>query len=151
MKEKSSKQELDRRVATVAHWMLSGHSTSDIRANVEKMWKVSSRQADNYIRKAYDRLKTDNEREFQQAKMFHLQARMNAYRDLLEEEARLKRSQTISDYGRAVALAALKSKTAAFLQDMAKIEGLYIEKVEHSGEVEQKIVYRLPDGTEVTM
>lgn len=113
--KKSSKVETDKRTRSVQEWMMQGHTTSDIVRQCTSNWSITPRQAYKYIRKAYEAFKESAEKDLEARRQFHIHSRLKIFRDL----------QGKNDSKPAgVALEILK--------DIAKLEGLYVEKVDHT-------------------
>jgi len=118
MSKRSDKVEMERRVRTVQEYILMDYPYADIVAQCIQKWGVCDRQAKRYIQDAYDSFKATLEKNFEKRLGFHLQRRMKLLRQLDPEERRTATGV------RAELLV---------LRDIAKLEGLYIEKHEFSG------------------
>lgn len=115
MNKKSSKIETDKRTRSVQEWMMQGHTTSDIVRQCTASWSITPRQVYKYIRKAYEAFKESAEKDLEARKQFHIHSRLKMFRDLRDKS---------SCKPAGVALEILK--------DIAKLEGLYVEKVDHT-------------------
>ena len=129
---KSNKAEITRRVRTVAEYLIQGYSASDIVRNVTVTWDIKERQAENYISKAYKLIHDEAVKSIADSKAFHLKARLDLYRDLMKERSKVLKGDT-DQKSKVWMLTQLESKIMDILKDMARIDGLYVERLEHSG------------------
>lgn len=56
-----TKIEKERRERQVQDWLIEGRSDLDIIADIKKEWQLSRKQADKYLKTAYDGFRKDNE------------------------------------------------------------------------------------------
>ncbi|MFZ4412461.1 MAG: hypothetical protein ACOYOV_05195 [Bacteroidales bacterium] len=120
----SSLIENEKRIRSVQEWLMSGQCTTDIITQCVNLYGISSRQAYTYLKKAYKEFKKISEEQIEERRSFHIEARLKLYRDLKDKNT---------------------SKSAAvavdILKDIAKLEGLYVEKQEIT----------MPDGLVITV
>ena len=120
-----------RRIKTVTQWLIEGHSHADICHNVSLNWGVDQRQAKRYIADAFVLFKDEVILDIADSRAFHQKARMVAYKELVSEREKVKKNKGLDSYKRVQMLAMLTNQITALLKDMAKIDGLYVEKHEH--------------------
>lgn len=113
MNKKSTNLELDKRIRVVQEWMMQGFSSADIVRQIIVKYDLKERQAYKYIRKAYEAFREQAEKDIEARKQYHIQSRLKLFRDL-------KDKTSSKPAGTALAI----------LQDIAKLEGLYVEKTE---------------------
>lgn len=132
MSQKSTKIETDKRTRAVQEWMMQGHSSADIVRQCTAQWNITGRQAYKYIRKAYEAFRAQAENDIEARKQFHIHSRLKLFRDLQDKKASKPAG---------VAL--------AILQDIAKLEGLYVEKTEILVNDKQRIAALFPTEEEL--
>ncbi|KAF0193949.1 MAG: hypothetical protein FD166_3615, partial [Bacteroidetes bacterium] len=120
--QKSTKIETDKRTRAVQEWMMQGHSSSDIVRQCTAQWNITGRQAYKYIRKAYEAFREQAENDIEARKQFHIQSRLKLFRDLQDKKSSKPAGTAL-----------------AILQDIAKLEGLYVEKTEIVFDDKQRI------------
>lgn len=125
-RHRSDKIEFYNRIRTIQEWLLTGAPVSDICVNISRNWNVGDRQAFRYIKEARSLFIEQNKSEIEEKKAFHISARMKLYEISLKEKD-------------------LKTSLAV-LKDIADLEGLYVQKVEHSGAIETNVQILLPDN-----
>ncbi len=113
MSQKSTKVETDKRTRAVQEWMMQGHSSADIVRQCTAQWNITGRQAYKYIRKAYEAFREQAEKDMEARRQFHIQSRLKLFRDLQDKKSSKPAGTAL-----------------AILQDIAKLEGLYVEKTE---------------------
>ena len=129
---RSTEMEVARRIRTVAQWIVEGHSYTDICHNVTQTWGVEERQAKRYITEALDLFKEENEAELEQKVAFHKRARMDNYRLLVEQRTKTIKNENLTPYKKVQMVCMLSNQINAILRDIAKIDGVFIEKVDHT-------------------
>lgn len=132
MSQKSTKIETDKRTRAVQEWMMQGHSSADIVRQCTAQWNITGRQAYKYIRKAYEAFRAQAENDIEARKQFHIHSRLKLFRDLQDKKA-------CKPAGVALAI----------LQDIAKLEGLYVEKTEVTVNDKQRIAALFPTEEEL--
>ena len=110
---KADRQESERRVRQVSNWLLDGESTTDIVQYCANEWKLSQRQTYVYINKARTLWEEINSNEFVYNLNWHIQTR----RKLL--------NKCIKDGD--------KSNARQILNDLADIQGISRNRIEHTG------------------
>ncbi len=148
MAEKVTKIEKFRRIKTVSTWILKGHSHADIIQNISDNWGIDERQAYNYIKESFEVFKKDTLLELAESKAFHLKARFESYKDLVAERDKVQKDKKLDAYKRVQMMAMLSNQINALLRDMAKIDGLFVSKIEHTGRNGEPIEFKLPSNTE---
>ncbi|PKN16501.1 MAG: hypothetical protein CVU66_00695 [Deltaproteobacteria bacterium HGW-Deltaproteobacteria-23] len=113
-KKKSSNLELEKRLRVVQEWLMQGYDTPDIVRQITTKWEVTERQAYKYIEKAFEEFKARSERRMEFLRAYHTSTRKKLFRDLAAKN---------TPEGAKAAL--------SILQDIAKLDGLYVEKVSH--------------------
>jgi hypothetical protein len=116
---RSDKIEKEKRLRIVQEWILQDQLSIDIIANCVAKWGISERQAKRYISEAHKIFAKITEKIAERRLNYHIQRRNKLLRDL---DPKLKNTP----YGITAQL--------NVLQDIAKLEKLYITKIEHSGE-----------------
>ena len=109
---------------------------------------LSEAQAKRYIKEAYKLFKEEALIELSESKAFHLKARIEQYKDLVAERDKIKQSKKLEAYKRIQMIAMLSNQINSILRDMAKIDGLFVHKVEHTGKDGSPIQFLIPSATE---
>lgn len=125
---RSGQVELSKRIRIVAEWILSDCLTSDIITQGQQKWNVSERQMKRYIKEAHESFVQITEEKGLKARMnWHIHRRLKAIRDM---DAALKKTP------------AGVSVINNTLDSIAKIEGVFVEKVDHTskGKEVKKII-----------
>lgn len=148
MAEKVTKIEKFRRIKTVSTWILKGYSHADIIQNISENWGIDERQAYNYIKESFEIFKEDTLLELADAKAFHLKARFESYKELIAERDKVQKDKKLDAYKRVQMMAMISNQINALLRDMAKIEGLFVSKVEHTGKNGGAIKHELYELTD---
>lgn len=130
--QKSTKIETDKRTRGVQEWMMQGHSSSDIVRQCIAQWGITGRQAYKYIRKAYDAFREQAERDIEARRQYHIHSRLKLFRDLQDKKSSKPAGTAL-----------------AILQDIAKLEGLYVEKTEIVVNDKQRIASLFPTEEEL--
>ena len=95
-------------------------------------WGIDERQANRYITEAFELFKKEVLIELEENRAFHLKARMESYKELVNERAKVIKNRTLEAYKRVQMIAMLTNQINAILRDMAKIGGLYVDKIDHT-------------------
>jgi hypothetical protein len=119
--KKSDAIEKAARIRYVQDQLLAGHYTADIIDSVVLSYQVSERQAYNYLKDAVAEFKAFREKDVENQLGRHIATRWHLYKELLDA-GKGKRGKL----GDPKIVAELR----ALLQDIAKLEGLYIERSE---------------------
>jgi hypothetical protein len=115
-RNRSDKIEFYNRIRSIQEWILAGVPVSDIYMNISRNWNVCDRQAKRYVKEARVLFIEQCHSEIEEKKAFHIAARMKLY------ETALKNKDV--------------KNSLAVLKDIAELEGLYVQKIEHSGKVD---------------
>ena len=129
---RSTEMEVARRIRTVAQWIVEGHSYTDICHNVTETWGVEERQAKRYITEALDLFKEENEAELEQKVAFHKRARTDNYRLLVEHRTKTIKNENLTPYKKVQMVCMISNQINVILRDIAKIDGVFIEQVDHT-------------------
>lgn len=116
--EKSSKFEIERRIRNVQEWILDDHTYSDIMRSIVNKWGVSDRQAQRYIKSAYEEFKEKNELSMDIKKAFYMKRKMKIIRDM---DPKVK---TTASGARAI---------NKILDSMAELDGIKINRIQLTG------------------
>ena len=119
---KADRQESDRRVRQVSNWLLDGESSSDIIKYCEENWQIKQVQAYAYIEKARKLWDEINQNELVYNLTWHIQTR----RKLL--------NKCIKDGD--------KSNARQVLNDLADIQGISRNRIEHTGKDGGEIIIK---------
>lgn len=117
-KQGSTDLEKLKRVRSVQEWMMQGFTSADIITAGIEQWKLDDRTLKRYIKDAYKSFRALSEKEIELLRSFHIEQRNKLLRDLAGKD---KFGKYVPQ-GAAVAL--------DIMQDIAKLQGLYVEKVE---------------------
>ncbi len=112
---KATKVEIEKRRATIEQLLLSGALYREIVEYCKKNFDISIRQTDAYIAQIYKEWKKRIERVREEEYLKALARRELLYRKALQE----------GDIRTALAIE----------QDIRRLQGFYVEKIEHSGQV----------------
>jgi hypothetical protein len=140
MPEKSDKQQLEERILEVSRMMLSGIKNKKIVQDGSLKWNISDRQVRKYITKAYAMWHEEYQKRLKAGLNYHMAIRMQlyeeAYKGSLVKETKLEKGKFVSiermvgqDFRLCLEIA----------KDIAKLEGLYVEKHDVKFEGELKI------------
>lgn len=114
MKKKGSdKVTLATRVRSVMEWMMGGFTSRDIIVQSVQKWGVDERTAKRYIASAYIEFKNINQANLQERVNYHIETRMKLFRELKHKDEPMG-----------------ANAAKRLLEDVAKLEGLYVEKHE---------------------
>ena len=168
---KSNQIEYDRRVRVVLEYLVQGWSAGDICRNMSVKWDVTERQVERYIAKAKKEIKKSIKDEVNTLLAFHKKTRIDSYRLLLKERGeilrefdgliselkRIKNTKVegtknkiifINEIGQALKAKAViyskfGSQILSTLTDLAKLEGLYVKKHEHTGKDGEALITKI--------
>lgn len=129
MSEKSDKKQLEERILEVSRMMLSGIKNKNICQNMSVKWNLSTRQINRYISGAYSMWHKEYQKRLKAGLNYHMAIRMQlyeeAYKGKVEKETKLEK-------GKFVTIERLTSQDfrlcLEIAKDIAKLEGLYVEK-----------------------
>lgn len=173
--DKVNDVEYARRVRVVSEYLLQGNSSSDICHNMSLNWNVSERQVRRYISDAKEKIIEDTDEEIEVIKSFHKKTRIDSIRDLkrerdkvikqyddlisslkfMKKEGALSKSDKVSiinEISRALkARASIYARFEARIQhantDLAKLQGLYVHKHEHTGKDGEQLITSIIIGS----
>ena len=116
--ERSSKVEMERRLATIREWILADYTYTDIISSAVIRFEVCERQAERYYSKAFQSFKSDNQQTVEHQKAYYKAKKLKLIRDMYPEAKKTPRGVTAIN---------------KILDSMAKLDGIMIDKVEVSG------------------
>lgn len=140
MPEKSDKKQLEERVLEVSRRMLSGWTNKKIVQDGSVKWNISDRQVRKYITKAYSMWRAEYKKRLKAGLDYHMAIRMKLY-----EEAYKGKTIKITKVVKGNMVTMEKTEDQDFrlcleiAKDIAKLEGLYVEKLEFPGELVIKV------------
>ena len=94
---------------------MQGFSSADIVRQCTTQWSITERQGYKYIKQAYRLFRAQVEKDVDTQKELHVQSRLKLYRELKDKSL-----------GKSAGVA------LSILQDIAKLQGLYVEKIDHT-------------------
>lgn len=110
MADKSDNIEVFNRIRIIQEWLLKGYPTTDIVQNSSLKWGVGERQAQKYIKRAFEIFREQCNQKQSERMAFHSQARMKLYKEAYDKgQYRVCRE---------------------ILTDLGKLEGLYTERLD---------------------
>jgi uncharacterized protein YoaH (UPF0181 family) len=112
---RSSKLEYDKRVRNIQEWMMQGFSSADIVRQCTTQWRITERQGYKYIKQAYQIFLAQEEKDLDAHKQFHIQTRLKLFRELHDKNQAKAAGVALS-----------------ILQDIARLQALYVEKIDHT-------------------
>ena len=140
MPEKSDKKQLEERVLEVSRLLLSGNSNKKIVQDSSLKWDISERQVRKYIAKAYTLWHKEYQKRLKSGLDYHMAIRMKLYEEAYKGRA-IK--ETKYEKGRPVTTEKLVDQDFRLClevaKDIAKLEGLYVEKHKEYKDVEGEI------------
>lgn len=144
---RSDQSEKARRIEMVAHYLIQGYSHSDIIRNCKPTWNLTKRMVENYIREAHEFLVENIVKKLEERYAWHQAARLALYRENLKQRSKIEKSNlAIGD--KTLALSRIDRNIMSILKDMARIDGLYVDRVEITGKDGEALipnVIALPD------
>ena len=114
---KSNKIEKEKRVRIVQEWILQDHITTDIVDNCVAKWGISDRQAMRYIKDADNAFARITEKKLERRLNYHIQRRKKLLRDMSKDLRNTPEGTRAQQ---------------KVLEDIAKLEGLYIARIDHT-------------------
>lgn len=140
MSNKSDKKQLEERILEVSRQMLSGIKNKNICQDMSVEWEVSDRQINRYIRKAYDLWHKEYEKRLKAGLNYHMAIRMQLYEEAYKGTI-IK--ETKYEKGRPFTTEKLVNQDfrlcLEIAKDIAKLEGLYVEKHKDLVDVEGEL------------
>ncbi len=125
----ANKVEKLKRIRIIQEYLVLGKNPKDISNQVATAWDISPRMAQHYIKKAFDDFKSMSGKDIESLRGFHIQSRMKLLDWAMESDKR-------------------KPFALDVLQDMAKLQGLYVHKTDitSGGEKMNLVQVFLPDN-----
>lgn len=128
------RQEKAIRIRSICEWIKEGHQLFDIRQNIMQSWELTKTQANNLIRDALSFFKEEVIENVDEAKAVHMAIRWDLYKKALKDDS-LKGNKKYD--------VAFK-----FLEDIAKMQGLYTEKIDITSDGEPiRVTLKIDDGS----
>ena len=139
--KEANKQKLEQRVLEISKKMLSGKATKEICRMMSLEWGVSERQIQRYISKAYKMWHKEYQKRLKSGLDYHMAIRMKLYEEAysgkLVKETKYEKGRPVTTEGMVGQDFRLCLEIA---KDIAKLEGLYVEKHDVKVEGELKIL-----------
>lgn len=135
MAERATEIEKLKRIKSVAGWMVEGHTTAEIVYNIVTKWGLSESQAYNYIKEVKDSWKEDLEGEITELRDLAIKRNLDSLTKLRAEINSVYANKNLDSYKRIQMIGILESRLSIVRQDIAKLQGLYTEKIEHGGQI----------------
>lgn len=139
--KKPDKAQKEDRIREVQQMLIDGLFTKDIITECMGRWNVTDRTVYTYIETAFKEFKELRQKDMESSLARHIETRWMLYKKLLANSTN-KRSKRLTTNPKVIA------ELRALLQDIARLEGLYVEKVDHTtkGKEITGFKYVLPDG-----
>ena len=148
-KKEANKQQLEERVLEVSKQLLRGIPSKRICQLMSVKWEVSERQINRYISKAYTMWHKEYQKRLKSGLDYHMAIRMKLYEEAYKgktiKETRLEKGKYITteksvdqDFRLCLEIA----------KDIAKLEGLYVDKYEGKIKEEHRIIVEVPEDFE---
>ena len=140
MAEKSDKKQLEERILEVSRQMLRGYQNKNICQNMSIKWDVSERQINRYISSAYRMWHAEYKKRLKAGLDYHMAMRMKLY-----EEAYKGKTIKITKLVKGNMVTTERTEDQDFrlcleiAKDIAKLEGLYVEKHKEYKDVEGEL------------
>ena len=139
MAEKSDNKQFEERILEVSRQMLRGYPNKRICQNMSVEWDISERQVNRYIASAYRMWHKEYKKRLKAGLDYHMAMRMKLYEEAYKGKAikvtKVKRGERVTieriedqDFRLCLEIA----------KDIAKLEGLYVEK--HDVKVEGELI-----------
>ena len=141
MSEKSNQQQLNERVLEVSRLMLMGWTSKKIVQYSAENWNVEERQTRKYIAKAYTMWHAEYKKRLKAGLDYHMAMRIKLY-----EEAYKGKVVKVTKFvkGQMVTIERIEDQDfrlcLEIAKDIAKLEGLYVERFETKNEVTVNIL-----------
>jgi hypothetical protein len=124
-----------KRLKTVAGWLVEGHTQGEILYNIVTKWGLSESQAYNYISEVKKSWKEDLKGDIQAFRDLAIKRNLDSLTKLRKEVNSVYANTNLDTYKRIQMIGILENRLSAIRQDIAKLQGLYVEKIEHGGNV----------------
>lgn len=106
---RADKGEKLKRVRIIQEYLVLGKNPKDIVSQVSNQWDITQRMASYYVKKAFDDFRAMSGKDIETLRGYHISARMKLLDWAMESDKR-------------------KPFALDVLQDMAKLQGLYVAK-----------------------
>ena len=116
--DKTPKYEIERRIRNVQEWIMDDYPYGDIVRSIVNKWGLSERQAQRYIKTAYEEFRDKEELSIDSKKAYYIKRKKKLIRDM---DPRVK---TTASGARAI---------NKILDSMAELEGIKINKIQLTG------------------
>ena len=140
MSEKSDKKQFEERILEVSRQMLRGYTNKKIVQDGSLEWNVSERQIRKYITKAYAMWHTEYKKRLKAGLDYHMAIRIKLYEEAYKGKT-IKVTKVKS--GERVTIERIEDQDfrlcLEIAKDIAKLEGLYIEKHKEYKDVEGEL------------
>ena len=110
-KNPANKVEKLKRIRVIQEYLIIGKNPKDIVTQVSSTWNITPRMAQYYVRKAFEEFKLMNQKDIESLLGYHVQARLKLLDWSMESDKR-------------------KPFALDVLKDLAKLQGLYVNKVD---------------------
>lgn len=114
---RADKGEKIKRIRIIQEYLVLGKNPKDIISQVSNQWGITQRMARHYVNKAFEEFKELSGKDIESLRGFHISARMKLLDWAMESEKR-------------------KPFALEILHDMAKLQGLYVNKIDHTSKGE---------------
>jgi len=116
--DKTPKYEIERRIRNVQEWIMDDYPYGDIVRSIVNKWGLSERQAQRYIKTAYEEFRDKEDLSIESKKAYYIKRKKKLIRDM---DPRVK---TTASGARAI---------NKILDSMAELEGIKINKIQLTG------------------
>lgn len=106
---RADKAEKLKRIRIIQEYLVLGKNPKDIISQVSVQWDITPRMANHYVKKAFEEFRAMSGKDIESLRGYHIAARMKLLDWAMESDKR-------------------KPFALDVLQDMAKIQGLYVAK-----------------------
>lgn len=125
----ANKVEKLKRIRIIQEYLVLGKNPKDIIVQVSNQWDITPRMASNYVKSAFDDFKNISSNNIEALRGYHVQARLKLLDWSMDNDKR-------------------KAFALDVLQDLAKLQGLYVHKhdITSDGEKLNLIQVFIPDN-----
>ncbi len=117
----------------VAHYLVQGYTRKEIKDSCTATWNCTPKTVDNYIRSAYGQLKESLSENLEEQMGWHRSVRLRMFRERLSFRAKVLKDASMSTYEKSLALTRVDKSIDNVISDMARLDGLYVERTELTG------------------
>lgn len=146
---RASQLEKIKRLKAVSKWMLDGHSTSEIIYNITQQWGITERMAYYYIEEAREEFKKEVSIDLESKRATYIRRRQENYRMIKKLLDDVIKQAEMADKEKADIVTKYQRILNDLDQDMARLDGLYMEKVEHQGSIQYVLPPRIDPENEI--